>query len=137
MILSGGENIAGSEAKRVIYEHESVVEQQRGRPTAWGEVPVAYVVLEGAATTPTSHRPCSRQTGEVQGAQGRPLLEALRATPPADSQGELSGSSVGREDGCIMRLKGRRSRSRRDRRPAGGDVAIVLASGCTWPGVEA
>ena len=27
MIVSGGENIAGSEAERVLYEHESVLEQ--------------------------------------------------------------------------------------------------------------
>ena len=55
MILSGGENIAGSEVERVLYEHQSVVEAAVvGRPDErWGEVPVAYVVLRpGAATTP-------------------------------------------------------------------------------------
>jgi fatty-acyl-CoA synthase len=54
MIVSGGENIAGSEVERVLYEHESVLEAAVvGRPDdRWGEVPVAFVVLrEGAAVT--------------------------------------------------------------------------------------
>jgi acyl-CoA synthetase (AMP-forming)/AMP-acid ligase II len=52
MIVSGGENIASSEIERVLYEHESVLEAAVvGRPDArWGEVPVAYVVLNAAAT---------------------------------------------------------------------------------------
>jgi acyl-CoA synthetase (AMP-forming)/AMP-acid ligase II len=47
MILSGGENIAGSEVERVLYEHEAVLEVAVvGRPDdKWGEVPVAYVAL--------------------------------------------------------------------------------------------
>ena len=54
MIVSGGENIASSEIERVLYEHESVVEVAVvGRPDdRWGEVPVAYVVLNAAAPTP-------------------------------------------------------------------------------------
>jgi acyl-CoA synthetase (AMP-forming)/AMP-acid ligase II len=46
MIVSGGENIAGSEVERVLYEHEAVLEAAVvGRPDErWGEVPVAYVV---------------------------------------------------------------------------------------------
>jgi len=54
MILSGGENIAGSEVERVLYEHDTVLEAAVvGRPDdRWGEVPVAYVVLrEGAIVT--------------------------------------------------------------------------------------
>jgi fatty-acyl-CoA synthase len=53
MIVSGGENIAGSEVERVLYEHESVVEVAVvGRPDdRWGEVPVAYVVLAASAST--------------------------------------------------------------------------------------
>jgi acyl-CoA synthetase (AMP-forming)/AMP-acid ligase II len=52
MIVSGGENIAGSEVERVLYEHESVLEVAVvGRPDErWGEVPVAYVVLRENAT---------------------------------------------------------------------------------------
>ena len=47
MIVSGGENIAGSEVERVLYEHEAVLEAAVvGRPDErWGEVPVAFVVL--------------------------------------------------------------------------------------------
>jgi acyl-CoA synthetase (AMP-forming)/AMP-acid ligase II len=54
MIVSGGENIASSEIERVLYEHESVVEAAVvGRPDdRWGEVPVAYVVVSSAVTTP-------------------------------------------------------------------------------------
>ena len=55
LIVSGGENIAGSEVERVIYEHGSVVEAAVvGRPDdRWGEVPVAFVVLaEGSTVTP-------------------------------------------------------------------------------------
>ncbi|HET7653905.1 MAG TPA: long-chain fatty acid--CoA ligase [Acidimicrobiales bacterium] len=47
MIVSGGENIAGSEVERVLYEHGAVVEAAVvGRPDErWGEVPVAFVVV--------------------------------------------------------------------------------------------
>jgi acyl-CoA synthetase (AMP-forming)/AMP-acid ligase II len=54
MIVSGGENIAGSEVERVLYEHAAVLEAAVvGRPDErWGEVPVAYVaVREGAAVS--------------------------------------------------------------------------------------
>jgi acyl-CoA synthetase (AMP-forming)/AMP-acid ligase II len=52
MIVSGGENIAGSEVERVLYEHDAVVEAAVvGRPDdRWGEVPVAYVVLREDTT---------------------------------------------------------------------------------------
>ena len=45
LIISGGENIAGSEVERVLYEHPAVLEAAVvGRPDErWGEVPVAYV----------------------------------------------------------------------------------------------
>ncbi len=51
MIVSGGENIAGSEVERVLYEHEAVLEVAViGRPDErWGEVPVAFVVLRPGA----------------------------------------------------------------------------------------
>jgi acyl-CoA synthetase (AMP-forming)/AMP-acid ligase II len=56
MIVSGGENIAGSEVERVLYEHDSVLEAAVvGRPDdRWGEVPVAFVVLRPDATA-TAH----------------------------------------------------------------------------------
>ncbi len=47
MIVSGGENIAGSEVERVLYEHRAVLEVAVvGCPDErWGEVPVAFVAL--------------------------------------------------------------------------------------------
>jgi acyl-CoA synthetase (AMP-forming)/AMP-acid ligase II len=54
MIVSGGENIAGSEVERVLYGHDAVLEVAVvGRPDErWGEVPVAHVALrEGATAT--------------------------------------------------------------------------------------
>ena len=52
MILSGGENIAGSEVERVLYEHDAVLEVAVvGRPDErWGEVPVAFVALRPNTT---------------------------------------------------------------------------------------
>jgi fatty-acyl-CoA synthase len=54
MIVSGGENIASSEVERVLYEHDAIVEAAvvARRDERWGEVPVAYVVTNGDATTP-------------------------------------------------------------------------------------
>ncbi|HEX6422620.1 MAG TPA: hypothetical protein VFZ79_04030 [Acidimicrobiales bacterium] len=51
MIVSGGENIAGSEVERVLYEHEAVLEAAVvGRPDdRWGEVPVAFVARRPGA----------------------------------------------------------------------------------------
>ena len=51
MIVSGGENIAGSEVERVLYEHKAVLEAAVvARPDErWGEVPVAFVVLRPEA----------------------------------------------------------------------------------------
>jgi acyl-CoA synthetase (AMP-forming)/AMP-acid ligase II len=51
MILSGGENVAGSEVERVLYEHAAVLEAAViGRPDdRWGEVPVAFVALRPGA----------------------------------------------------------------------------------------
>jgi fatty-acyl-CoA synthase len=45
MIVSGGENIVGSEVERVLYEHPAVLEAAVvGRSDErWGEVPVAFV----------------------------------------------------------------------------------------------
>ncbi|MGH8996316.1 MAG: acyl-CoA synthetase [Acidimicrobiales bacterium] len=55
MILSGGENVAGSEVERVLYEHGAVLEAAVvGRPDErWGEVPVAFIALRpGVSATP-------------------------------------------------------------------------------------
>ena len=52
MIVSGGENIASSEVERVLYDHPSVVEVAVvGRAhERWGEVPVAFVVVNANNT---------------------------------------------------------------------------------------
>lgn len=54
MILSGGENVAGSEVERVLYEHDAVLEVAVvGRPhDRWGEVPVAFVALRPEVAVP-------------------------------------------------------------------------------------
>ena len=54
MIVSGGENIAGSEVERVLYEHVAVVEVAVvGRTDErWGEVPIAFVAIR--ADTPVT-----------------------------------------------------------------------------------
>ncbi len=52
MIISGGENVAGSEVERVLYEHEAVLEAAVvAKPDKrWGEVPVAFVALRPDST---------------------------------------------------------------------------------------
>jgi len=66
MILSGGENIAGSEVERVLYEHDAVLEAAVvGRPhERWGEVPAAYVVLK-PGTTATADELVERCRGQL------------------------------------------------------------------------
>jgi acyl-CoA synthetase (AMP-forming)/AMP-acid ligase II len=84
MIVSGGENIAGSEIERVLYEHGSVVEAAVvGRPDdRWGEVPVAYVVVSSAGTTPddlVEH--CRGQLARFKVPRDVVLIDALPRNP--------------------------------------------------------
>lgn len=85
MIVSGGENIAGSEVERVLYEHPAVLEAAVvGRPDErWGEVPVAHVVLrEGAAATAdelVEH--CRGQLAKFKVPKDVLFLEALPRNP--------------------------------------------------------
>jgi acyl-CoA synthetase (AMP-forming)/AMP-acid ligase II len=85
MIVSGGENIAGSEVERVLYEHESVVEVAVvGRPDdRWGEVPVAYVVLTSATTTTPDDliEHCRRQLARFKVPKHVVLVDALPRNP--------------------------------------------------------
>jgi fatty-acyl-CoA synthase len=85
MIVSGGENIAGSEIERVLYEHESVVEAAVvGRPDdRWGEVPVAYVVLSAAATTTPGElvEHCRGQLARFKVPKQVVLVDALPRNP--------------------------------------------------------
>jgi acyl-CoA synthetase (AMP-forming)/AMP-acid ligase II len=85
MIVSGGENIAGSEVERVLYEHEAVLEAAVvGRPDErWGEVPVAHVALrEGAAVTADeliAH--CRERLAKFKVPKGVTFVEALPRNP--------------------------------------------------------
>jgi len=85
MIVSGGENIASSEVERVIYEHGSVVEAAVvGQPDErWGEVPVAYVVLEPSAdTTPEELiEHCRAQLAKFKVPRNVVVIEALPRNP--------------------------------------------------------
>ena len=85
MILSGGENIAGSEVERVLYEHDAVLEVAVvGRPDdRWGEVPVAFVVLKADATRDRgrARRALPRAARALQGPQGDLLPRRAAAEP--------------------------------------------------------
>jgi acyl-CoA synthetase (AMP-forming)/AMP-acid ligase II len=84
MIVSGGENIAGSEVERVLYEHESVVEAAVvGRPDdRWGEVPIAYVVSSSETTTPEELiEHCRRQLARFKVPKDVVLVDALPRNP--------------------------------------------------------
>jgi acyl-CoA synthetase (AMP-forming)/AMP-acid ligase II len=85
MIVSGGENIAGSEVERVLYEHSAVLEAAVvGRSDErWGEVPVAYVVLrKGSEVTPealTEH--CRGQLAKFKVPRDVHFIDALPRNP--------------------------------------------------------
>ena len=89
MIVSGGENVAGSEIERVLHEHPAVLEAAAvGRPDArWGEVPVAFVVLApGATVTPedlVEH--CRGQLARFKVPRAVTLLESL----PRNASGKV------------------------------------------------
>ena len=85
MIVSGGENIAGSEVERVLYEQEAVLEAAVvARPDErWGEVPVAFVVLrQGASATADellAH--CRAQLAKFKVPRDITFLDALPRNP--------------------------------------------------------
>jgi acyl-CoA synthetase (AMP-forming)/AMP-acid ligase II len=85
MILSGGENVAGSEVERVLYEHESVAEAAVvGRPDdRWGEVPIAFVVLRTEATTTPEELidHCRAQLAKFKVPKDVVLVDALPRNP--------------------------------------------------------
>ncbi len=85
MIVSGGENIAGSEVERVLYEHPSVVEAAVvGRPDEkWGEVPVAYVVLDPAALVAPDElvEHCREQLAKFKVPKDIVIIDALPRNP--------------------------------------------------------
>ncbi len=85
MIVSGGENIAGSEIERVLYEHHAVLEAAVvGRPDErWGEVPVAFVVLRpgGSATAEELVQHCRRELARFKVPKDVTFLDALPRNP--------------------------------------------------------
>ena len=85
MIVSGGENIAGSEVERVLYEHGAVLEAAVvGRTDErWGEVPVAYVVLRPGhdATRDELIAHCARQLARFKVPKDVTFLDALPRNP--------------------------------------------------------
>ena len=85
MIVSGGENIAGSEVERVLYEHGAVLEAAVvGRPDErWGEVPVAYVVLRPGATVTAGHlvEHCQARLARFKVPKAIAFLDALPRNP--------------------------------------------------------
>jgi acyl-CoA synthetase (AMP-forming)/AMP-acid ligase II len=85
IIVSGGENIAGSEIERVLYEHDAVLEVAVvGRPDdRWGEVPVAFVVLrpERSATAEELVEHCQGQLARFKVPKDVTFLEALPRNP--------------------------------------------------------
>jgi acyl-CoA synthetase (AMP-forming)/AMP-acid ligase II len=85
MILSGGENIAGSEIERVLYEHDAVLEAAVvGRPDdKWGEVPVAYVALRPNATATADEliEHCRRELARYKVPKDVTFIDALPRNP--------------------------------------------------------
>jgi acyl-CoA synthetase (AMP-forming)/AMP-acid ligase II len=86
MILSGGENIAGSEVERVLYEHDAVLEAAVvGRPDErWGEVPVAFVALRPDAAGATAEElieHCRGQLARYKVPKDVVFVEALPRNP--------------------------------------------------------
>ena len=97
MIVSGGENIAGSEVERVLYEDDSVLEVAVvGRPDdRWGEVPVAFVVLRPDATTTAEAllERCRAQLARYKVPKEITFLDALPRNPSGKVlKRELRGS---------------------------------------------
>ena len=85
MIISGGENIAGSEVERVLYERDSVLEAAVvGRPDPkWGEVPVAFVVLRAGHTDTAEDliAHCREQLARYKVPKEVTFLDALPRNP--------------------------------------------------------
>jgi fatty-acyl-CoA synthase len=85
MIVSGGENIAGSEVERVLYEHEAVLEAAVvGRADErWGEVPVAFVVVRPGSTATADElmAHCAGQLAKFKVPKAVTFLDALPRNP--------------------------------------------------------
>ena len=85
MIVSGGENIAGSEVERVLYEHDGVLEAAvvARRDDRWGEVPVAFVALRPNATATADEliEHCRRELARFKSPKDVVFVDALPRNP--------------------------------------------------------
>ncbi|HEV3351544.1 MAG TPA: long-chain fatty acid--CoA ligase [Acidimicrobiales bacterium] len=85
MIVSGGENIAGSEIERVLYEHAAVLEAAVvGRPDdRWGEVPIAFVArrTDDAVTADELLEHCRSQLARFKVPKDIVFIDALPRNP--------------------------------------------------------
>jgi acyl-CoA synthetase (AMP-forming)/AMP-acid ligase II len=85
MIISGGENIAGSEVERVLYEHDAVLEAAvvGRRDEKWGEVPVAFVALRPDATVTAQDLidHCASQLAKFKVPKDVTFIDALPRNP--------------------------------------------------------
>ncbi len=97
MIVSGGENIAGSEVERVLYEHEGVLEVAVvGRADdRWGEVPVAFVARREGATVSADEliELCRSQLAKFKVPKDVTFIDAL----PRNPSGKVLDASVAAE----------------------------------------
>jgi acyl-CoA synthetase (AMP-forming)/AMP-acid ligase II len=99
MIVSGGENIAGSEVERVLYEHDAVLEVAVvARPDdRWGEVPVAFVALrpDTTATAEELIDHCRAQLARFKVPKDVVFVDALPRNPSGKVlKRELRGSAL-------------------------------------------
>jgi fatty-acyl-CoA synthase len=97
MIVSGGENIAGSEVERALYEHDAVLEVAVvGRTDdRWGEVPVAFVVLRSdrSVTPEALQAHCRSQLARFKVPKEIVFLDVLPRNPSGKVlKRELRGS---------------------------------------------
>jgi fatty-acyl-CoA synthase len=85
MIVSGGENVAGSEIERVLYEHAAVLEAAVvGRPDdRWGEVPIAFVArrADDAVTADELLEHCRSQLARFKVPKDIVFIDALPRNP--------------------------------------------------------
>jgi fatty-acyl-CoA synthase len=97
VIISGGENIASVEVEQAIAEHPAVLEAAvvAAPDERWGEVPVAYVTLQGGAS--------ATEAEIIDHVKGR--LARFKA-PKRVIFGELPKTSTGKIQKYVLRDEG-------------------------------
>ena len=145
MIVSGGENIASSEVERVLYEHDAVVEVAVvGRPDErWGEVPVAFVVLDdgrdrrrptSSSSTAVGSSPSSRCRRTSCSSTRCPATRRARCSSGSCATAERR-DCVGHDRSCRPAHEVGRDGVAGlvvDRRPVRGDVLDRRRRGSAW-----